>query len=159
MYPKPTISQSSWLSVPPVIAIRNELLCFLMVKTPFFPITPVSAGIEPIGWEKKGSLPGNSRTVLDCASGPAQSERDLSPTFHLYSRKIFDQERSGGQTPEWGRCVDVRCKQDYQRKEPLGNGVEGPGREHIAGDKEWREITYRGKIATNLAIMRYLAGD
>ena len=33
----------------------------------------------------KGPLPGNSRTTLDCASGPAQLERDLSFVFGVYS--------------------------------------------------------------------------
>ena len=61
----------------------------------------VSIGIEPIGWEEKGSLPGNSRTALECASGPAQSERDLSLVFKFTSCRIFDQERSGDQTPKW----------------------------------------------------------
>ena len=41
----------------------------------------------------------------------------------------------------------------------MGNGVEGLGREHIAGGKEWRKFTNRGKIAIDLAIKRYLAGD
>ena len=40
----------------------------------------------------------------------------------------------------------------------MGNGFECPGREHIAGGKEWTEFTNRGKIAVDLAIMRYLAG-
>ena len=41
----------------------------------------VSVRIMPIGWAEKGSLSGNNRTALDCASGPAQSERDLSLVF------------------------------------------------------------------------------
>ena len=41
----------------------------------------------------------------------------------------------------------------------MGNGVEGPGREHIVGGKERRKFTNRGKIAVDLAIIRYLAGD
>ena len=41
----------------------------------------------------------------------------------------------------------------------MGNGVDGPGREHIAGGKEWHKFTNRGKIAVDLAIRRYLAGD
>ena len=101
----------------------------------------VSIGIEPIGWAKKGSLPRNNRTTLDCTLGPTQSERDLSLVFRFTSRRIFDQERSRGQTLEWGGCVNVRCRWDYQSKESLGNGVEGPGREHIAGGKEWHKFT------------------
>ena len=41
----------------------------------------------------------------------------------------------------------------------IGNGVEGSGREHFAGGKEWCEFKNRGKIAVDLAIRRYLAGD
>ena len=41
----------------------------------------------------------------------------------------------------------------------MGNGVEGSGREHIAGGKEWRKFTNIGKIAVKLAIRRYLVGD
>ena len=52
----------------------------------------------------------------------------------------------------------MRCGRDYQRKEPLGNGVEDLGREHIAAGEEWHKFTTRGKIAIDLAIRRYLAG-
>ena len=38
----------------------------------------------------KGSFPGNSRTALDCASGPAQSKRDLLFTYQICSRNIFN---------------------------------------------------------------------
>ena len=41
----------------------------------------------------------------------------------------------------------------------MGNGVEGLGREHIVGGKEWCKFTNRGKIAVDLAILRYSAGD
>ena len=44
-------------------------------------------------------------------------------------------------------------------KEPLGNGVKGMGKEHIAGGKEWREFTNTCKIVVDLAIKRYSAGD
>ena len=53
----------------------------------------------------------------------------------------------------------MRCGWDYQRKEPLGNGVKGPSREHIARGKEWRKFTNRDKIAVDLAIRRSLVGD
>ena len=119
----------------------------------------LSVEIDPIGWVEKGSLQGNNRTALYYASGPAQSERDLSLVFRFTSCKIFDQERLGGQTPEWNWCINVRCRWDYQSKGPLGNGVEGPGREHFEGGKEWHEFTNRGKITIDLAIRRYLAGD
>jgi len=33
----------------------------------------------------EGPLLGNSRTTLDCTSGPAQSERDLSFVIEVYS--------------------------------------------------------------------------
>ena len=79
----------------------------------------VSIAIEPIGWVEKGSLLGNNITTLDCASSLAQPERDLSLVFRFTSSGIFDQERSGGQTPEWSRCVNVRCRWDYQSKGPL----------------------------------------
>ena len=49
---------------------------------------------------RKGSLLGNNKTNLDYTSDPAQSERDLSLTHHIYSRKIFNQEWPGGQTLE-----------------------------------------------------------
>ena len=88
-----------------------------------------------------------------------QLERDLSLVFRFTSRKIFDQERSRGHTPEWGGCVNVICRWDYQSKEPLGNGIEGLGREHIAGGKEWHKFTNRGKIAADLVIRIYLLGD
>ena len=64
-----------------------------------------------------------------------QLERDLSLVFRFTSHRIFGQEWSGGHTPEWNGCVNVRCRWDYQSKGPLGNGVEGLGREHFAGGK------------------------
>ena len=79
----------------------------------------VSARIEPIGWAEKGSLPGNNRTALDYTPGPMQSERDLSLVFRFTSCGIFDQERSGCQTPEWSGRLNVRCRWDYQSKGPL----------------------------------------
>ena len=83
---------------------------------------------------------------------------DLLLVFSFTSRRIFDQEWSGGQNPKWSRCVNVRCRWDYQSKEPLGNGVKFSGREHIAGGKQWHKFTNRGKIVIDLAIKRYLAG-
>ena len=41
----------------------------------------------------------------------------------------------------------------------MGNGLDGTGREHIVGGKEWHKFTNRGKITVHLAIKRYLAGD
>ena len=41
----------------------------------------------------------------------------------------------------------------------MGNGFEGPGREHIVGGKKWHKFANIGKIAIDLAIKRYLAGD
>ena len=79
--------------------------------------------------------------------------------FRFTARRTFDQEWSGGQNPEWGGCVNLRCRWDYQSKEPLGNGVGGLGREHIARGKEWHKFTNRGKIPVDLAIRRYSAGD
>ena len=43
--------------------------------------------------------------------------------------------------------------------EPLGNGFDNPGMEHVAGGKELWKFTDRGKVATHLSIRRYLAGD
>ena len=41
----------------------------------------------------------------------------------------------------------------------MGNGVRGPGREHIVGGKEWHKFTNIGKIVVDLAIRRYLVDD
>ena len=107
----------------------------------------------------EGSLPSNSRTALDCASIPALSERDLFLIYQICSRKIFYQVRSGGQIPKWDRYVIIRCKWDDQRGEPLGNGDNGPGMEHVTGGKELQKFTDRGKVSAHISIRRYLACD
>ena len=41
----------------------------------------------------------------------------------------------------------------------MGNGVDSPGMERVAGGKELLKFIDKGKIAAHLSIRRYLAGD
>ena len=75
------------------------------------------------------------------------------------SLPTFNQEWSGDQILEWGRYVVIRCRWDDQRGGPLGNGVDSPCMEHVAGGKESWKFTDRGKVDTHISIKRYLAGD